>query len=797
MNSPLTSSERLNFRLPEFARIAWVSTEAHDIWAPRVAKIRVAWEWIEWLAVLRGLRRCASARLTPDAYIKAAALWAEHGLSSLPLTVTQPERQADSSAQKPSLITVVVGRLVDVRSFEKAWVTENADAMGALFGYPPCCRKSFESRVAQGLLDPIWTLAALSASDVEHGDRVEVCGSPFTNVLWRSIGVRMTSHVPCGFGCGATIDLARRHRAIGVAAGAAEEMEWTERILGWPAEWSALHGIAEIKTPILKVSTRCDATAHKRVVRWNGEGYPDEGAQGLSFPYGDPSHLHASNSHGFQRGLQQIRIASAAEFEWQYRDNGFSSFKTMERYHTPVVTLARQQLEGVSGAVLDLGCGNGALLRSICKGRDDLIPCGVDVNCEVVERARKLTQDAAPSFRCKDAFALDVWSSSQHYALAIISIRLLTHAGAKSTPKLLASIRRHCDRLLVHLYDDPGKGGLDAAAHRAGVKLSGVVDGIAAMVILAAESALPRAALAAPTTSTSQHTSTRTLRPNDLIDWSRIAEPQADHYDTEVVLRLHAEAVERGNIVASPPSDPTRAGARLFGGRVAVVNRPEGGLVGERFLPAPCDHKNLANAERYLQVWPEIATQFPRLVHTIQPWNDTTRTPEEWLLNPGSSSHSLDNEFGTIMVTVDSALGLANAMVHEMAHHKLKAVGVFIHCAKRLIVNDPRELYFSPIKGQKRPMTALLHAQYSFIHVVHLESGLQASELLPLTEKRKAIPRFAWHVACMEQGYEVLGRSARTDADGSVFLDAFMTWSRRVLDHARELLPDARVKTRS
>ncbi|MEL6431772.1 MAG: hypothetical protein AAFR54_21555, partial [Planctomycetota bacterium] len=63
------------------------------------------------------------------------------------------------------------------------------------------------------------------------------------------------------------------------------------------------HGIAEIKSPVLKISTRTDATAHKHVVQLDGERFPEEGAQGLSFAYRDPGRLKVTESRSFHKGL--------------------------------------------------------------------------------------------------------------------------------------------------------------------------------------------------------------------------------------------------------------------------------------------------------------------------------------------------------------------------------------------------------------------------------------------------------------------------------------------------------------
>jgi hypothetical protein len=62
-------------------------------------------------------------------------------------------------------------------------------------------------------------------------------------------------------------------------------MDWLPEILSWPIEWSALHRIAEIKTPVLKAFTRTDATPCKDTVRRQGDSYPLEGIRGLNFPH--------------------------------------------------------------------------------------------------------------------------------------------------------------------------------------------------------------------------------------------------------------------------------------------------------------------------------------------------------------------------------------------------------------------------------------------------------------------------------------------------------------------------------
>jgi hypothetical protein len=75
-------------------------------------------------------------------------------------------------------------------------------------------------------------------------------------------------------------------------------------------EWSALHGIAEIKTPVLKASTRTDATSCKDTVRRRGDNYPLEGIRRLSSPYRLPPQRILNGSRELQRGLDHKETIS-------------------------------------------------------------------------------------------------------------------------------------------------------------------------------------------------------------------------------------------------------------------------------------------------------------------------------------------------------------------------------------------------------------------------------------------------------------------------------------------------------
>jgi hypothetical protein len=135
------------------------------------------------------------------------------------------------------------------------------------------------------MIDTTWSMALGTAEPDVDSHLCDIRGFPQVNVLLRWLGIRAVPHLPCRFNCQASVKLADNFLALGREFGYSAEIDWLFEMLSWPVEWSALHGIAEIRTPILKITTCTDATSSKYIVRYRGSSYPEEGAQGLNFPY--------------------------------------------------------------------------------------------------------------------------------------------------------------------------------------------------------------------------------------------------------------------------------------------------------------------------------------------------------------------------------------------------------------------------------------------------------------------------------------------------------------------------------
>jgi hypothetical protein len=481
--SATRSMERLDFTLPDFTRFAWVSDAARDAWEPRLNRITAAWVEIEWRAVAAGVRRCAIATTTPEGFLVESARWADLGLSAVPIEMMGVSGQPYSATPvatrpgEPFVFRFVVGRTEDTAAFKHAWDAADDEAIGDLLGYPACCREFFRRTwVDDAMVDTTWPMAVASVAALDGTTTIEIDGPPQANILWRWMGARAVPHLPCRSDCEATIAFADGMVAVGRDAGFGEEMDWLLEILSWPVEWTALHGIAEIKTPVLKVSTRTDATAGRYVVRRAGTGFPAEGAHGLGAPFRVPVKLRLTPTRGFRRGLENAAAAPSARPDWYATDNGFTSIAAMSDAHRPVVEAAAAALKRRGGTVLDLGCGNGALLEKLGAAAPGVVPYGIESDPARVEHARELHPDHAEHFVVGDLFdEVRLWDEPGRFALAILMPGRLLEVDPARTAPLVERLRERCDQILVYAYGDwlDRYGDLGGLARAAGFSMVG------------------------------------------------------------------------------------------------------------------------------------------------------------------------------------------------------------------------------------------------------------------------------------------------------------------------------------
>jgi SAM-dependent methyltransferase len=472
--------DRLPFVLPDFTRQMWVGDAARAVWAPRLRRITQAWLEIEWLAVAEGIRACAVTTVSPEGLVEKGATWLARGLHVLALEIqgaagTYASTPVATELGKPYVYRVVVGRHDALREFHQAWEASDQASIGRLLGYPPCCFAFFRRVwVDEGMIDTTWPMAVATVGAGNGARAVSVQGPPEANILWRWMGVRAVPHLPCRFDCEATVAFGRRLLEVGRAAGYADEVTWLLEILRWPVEWSALHGIAEILTPVLKVSSRTDATATRYVVQRPGDRYPVEGARGLKFPFPVPGGVPYTQSPAFRRALDHAAARVPPTPDWYASDNGFDSVAAMDAAHMPLVAAAARVLGDAGGDVLDLGCGNGALLAKIRAAAPGAVPFGIDRDPTRIAHAREIHPGFADHFRVGDLMDPEsAWAAERRYGLILLMPGRLVEAGPDKAAQLRGELARSGSRLLVYAYGDwlTRYGSLRALAEAAGLRM--------------------------------------------------------------------------------------------------------------------------------------------------------------------------------------------------------------------------------------------------------------------------------------------------------------------------------------
>ena len=254
------------------------------------------------------------------------------------------------------------------------------------------------------------------------------------------------------------------------------------------------------------------------------------------------------------------------------------------------------------------------------------------------------------------------------------------------------------------------------------------------------------------------------------IDWRRLAEPQQDGYDSKVTLCLATEAGYQ--------RPGTNDGPSFLEGAVSLVRDP---LVQfpEGCVPVGPSHRNVGRAESLLRLWPEVYEQCRCLLDRLTLFRhqaDDVDFVIGSICGPGTRG------FGSIAVTVDHHVGFAEGIVHEMAHHKLQALGVEFESAKRLLMNDPSIKYPSPIRYDcLRPMSAVLHAQYSYTYIVQLDLTILDARQDRERDHSVVAHSLAVIAPKLEFGNEVIRKHAHVDSNGEQFLAGLFSWSERIL----------------
>lgn len=215
--------------------------------------------------------------------------------------------------------------------------TDN-NRMGELLGFPGCCRGHFNDTWGKGQVDSTWDQVSWTKSHTWQA-----------STLMRWMGVRMVPHMPCSYDCPESVEMGQKFYDLGVFLGYREEMEFAKEMLSWPVLGTRLFGIAEYTSPALKLVTRTDWTPTKD---------------------------------------QFVRTGTYVKPEtWWWSDNQFLNADSMRHAHRLLIHAILEELP-YQARVLDLGCGNGALLRRLKTYCTDITIGGIDINETAIAHAK-------------------------------------------------------------------------------------------------------------------------------------------------------------------------------------------------------------------------------------------------------------------------------------------------------------------------------------------------------------------------------------------------------------------------
>jgi len=291
------SIKKLDFMLQDFVRTTWVSDHAMNVWEKRIKVIINSLIDIACINAAK-TKQCSLQIIPPIKFFQLEADLPEKDLHVDILEIKGLSQAIHSFLPtqifkgKPFRYLVAIGPKNIIFQLKTAWKNHDLETINQLTFQPSCCKNFWSKQnLKTPLYDSTWPMALntknndIKSQNDEKEFLCEIQGHPYSNGLLRWLGIQLAYHAPCSFDCEATNKKISEIIGSGRNSGYSTEMDWLEEMLSWPVEWSALHGIAEIKTPVVKFIATTDATANKYIVRYKGNAFPEEGATGTSFPY--------------------------------------------------------------------------------------------------------------------------------------------------------------------------------------------------------------------------------------------------------------------------------------------------------------------------------------------------------------------------------------------------------------------------------------------------------------------------------------------------------------------------------
>jgi hypothetical protein len=299
----------LDIKVPAMTRVQYANLASQEVWTPKIRIASALYPNLEFNTVKHGVRDCMIMHnVNPMEMDVISRRLAKDGMIIVPL---QKEGSAMNQFghHSPSYNgqgnytyrAVVTRSMSHANDFVHAHHSRDDLSIGKLLGFPECCSKFFDEQWKAGMFDPIWQQAGNSLDssikknvrliqddnnkDKEHVIRFRAEGEYYKTLsVFRYLGVRFISHIPCSFNCDASVEVANNWIQLAQdinAVGLKEALE----VMSLPFEWSCLKGIAEVNTPVFKISTASVPCYPTHTIQQESDVYPEEAPKGIQFPW--------------------------------------------------------------------------------------------------------------------------------------------------------------------------------------------------------------------------------------------------------------------------------------------------------------------------------------------------------------------------------------------------------------------------------------------------------------------------------------------------------------------------------
>lgn len=401
METPLESKPIL----PDFTRWQWAGLTEKNFYQCLFQDASRAFGELERLSVVEDIRRAALVFHSLNDLPMATAWAHAHGLMIIPVStgvINGFYSASGNNGQSANAVRVVYTR---PEHYKDILPFSDDDKIGQYLGFAPCCREAFAKTWGVGQVDSTW----------EEWNATDWSKPAHAHTLFRWMGLRLVPHMPCSWNCMNANHFAEQMYQLGVRRGYIEEMLFLKEVLSWPVVGSRLFGIAEYISPALKITTRTDWT---------------------------PT-LERASKPTTGVGYQKVNA------DW-WKHNGFSGHCEMRSAHKWIITSLKELLTQ-NARIVDLGCGNGALLRRLKIYRPDVKIAGVDTNADAIASIPPLTGKFI-SGRIQDG----AWFDANAYDAVLVNpVRLLEMAPEEA--EQARAWLREIPQVFVYAYGDVTK----------------------------------------------------------------------------------------------------------------------------------------------------------------------------------------------------------------------------------------------------------------------------------------------------------------------------------------------------